>query len=109
METKTITPTLVTPKEVNTKFGKKVVFEIKADDGETYSCWDKDFVNALNLDTPIEINFEVSQNGRYTSRTISTGKKGRKFLNEEDVQRIVDEAKKDILAEIENLKKLINI
>lgn len=112
METKKIVPVEIIPKEVNTKNGKKTLYEVKADDGDVYTCWDTNYAQALNTGEEVEITFETTQNGRYTSRTIFTPRK-RKYLTAEDVEKIVTTAVNNsnakIMSELENIKQLINL
>ena len=106
METKKITIDEIQPKEVNTKFGKKTLYNIKDIEGDIYTCWDKEFTNELPVGEPTEVKFEVSQNGKYTTRTIVSPKSQlRKFLTADDVKQIVDDAKNEILNAIAMITK----
>ena len=107
----------VEPRSV--KNGKYTLYEILATDGNKYSCWDKEYVDALGVGNEVEVEVDISTNGRYTNRTIVIPGQQRRStpkptsspspVSEENMNKLYAKLVSIeglILAEVESLKKI---
>jgi len=70
IQTIKIVPTIITPRQVNTRKGPATVFDIQTQSGQKFSCWDEVYVGTLLLNQEVEIKYSTVQNGQYTNMTI---------------------------------------
>lgn len=64
----------VDPRTVNTRYGDKTVYTIKADDGKSYDAWKADLGKAAAslVNQRATLTFEVKQNGEYTNYDVKS-------------------------------------
>jgi len=65
-----ITPTQITPRQVNTARGPATVFDIQTAGGQKYSCWSEKLINSFEINKEVEVSYTVIQKGGYTNYTI---------------------------------------